>query len=289
MGRVRFVFSCLYCMFFLFFGSFAINLFASAGEKDEGSREVMEEQQETEDVSDVLPDLGLISKGFGNLIGKQIGNLGIQLQEKDLIQGIQDGLVGSPSPISESKCIHAVSILHGKAMQELSDKNLETAEQFLEQNLKNPGIVALEDGKIQYYQLQEGSGISVEDGASPLLRYVGKFIDGRVFGESKGEEVISLGDTIEGFQRGVIGMKEGEKRRIYIHPSLGYGLRGELDPNALLQFDVELVKANVAKADVMEEVAYQNNEIVDDAVVQQQEDANNIPVKEEMAAKNHTD
>ena len=38
-------------------------------------------------------------------------------------------------------------------------------------------------------------------------------------------------------------MKEGEKRRIYIHPELGYGTRGRLPPNSLLIFDVEIVEA----------------------------------------------
>lgn len=39
-------------------------------------------------------------------------------------------------------------------------------------------------------------------------------------------------------------MKEGEKRRLFVHPDLGYGTSGHLPPNALLIFDIELVKAD---------------------------------------------
>ena len=39
-------------------------------------------------------------------------------------------------------------------------------------------------------------------------------------------------------------MKEGEKRRLYVHPELGYGTTGQLPPNELLIFDIEVVKAN---------------------------------------------
>jgi peptidylprolyl isomerase len=39
-------------------------------------------------------------------------------------------------------------------------------------------------------------------------------------------------------------MKEGEKRRLYVHPDLGYGTTGQLPPNELLIFDIEVVKAD---------------------------------------------
>ena len=39
-------------------------------------------------------------------------------------------------------------------------------------------------------------------------------------------------------------MKEGEKRKLFVHPDLGYGTQGQLPPNALLIFEVEIVKAD---------------------------------------------
>lgn len=56
--------------------------------------------------------------------------------------------------------------------------------------------------------------------------------------------MISLDETIPGFSKGIVGMKEGEKRTLYIHPDLAYGVNGSLPPNSLLTFEIEIVKAN---------------------------------------------
>ncbi len=53
---------------------------------------------------------------------------------------------------------------------------------------------------------------------------------------------IHLSETIEGFSKGVYGMKEKEKRRIYIHPARAYGITGwHVPPQSLIILDVELV------------------------------------------------
>lgn len=55
---------------------------------------------------------------------------------------------------------------------------------------------------------------------------------------------IGLGYVIQGWDEGVIAMKVGEKRRIYIPSNLGYGARGAgavIPPHANLIFDVELL------------------------------------------------
>ena len=52
-----------------------------------------------------------------------------------------------------------------------------------------------------------------------------------------------LDETIIGFQKGTEKMKEGEKRRLYIHPELAYGNQDLTKPNGLLILEIELVKA----------------------------------------------
>ena len=49
---------------------------------------------------------------------------------------------------------------------------------------------------------------------------------------------------IQGWERGVLGMKEGGSRRLVIPPSLAYGPNryNVIPPNATLVFDLELVK-----------------------------------------------
>ena len=77
-----------------------------------------------------------------------------------------------------------------------------------------------------------------------MIRYTGKYLDGSVFGASKEDEQLSLDEIIPGLRAGLLGMKEGEKRTIYIHPDMAYGTNGYLPPNSLLTFEIEIVKAN---------------------------------------------
>ena len=58
--------------------------------------------------------------------------------------------------------------------------------------------------------------------------------------------VIGVGQVIKGWDEGVLEMKVGEKRRLFIPSDLGYGPYGagsSIPPNAALIFDVELLKA----------------------------------------------
>jgi len=86
-----------------------------------------------------------------------------------------------------------------------------------------------------------------------LINYTGKYIDGTVFGSSEtagGPITVPIDQTIPGFSKGIVGMKEGEKRRLFVHPDMGYGTTGQLPPNSMLIFDIEVVKATSPDKDV---------------------------------------
>lgn len=193
-------------------------------------------------------DISKVSESFGHLIAKNIETIGFKLDLAKVIKGLQDEAAGKESPMNEAECFQAISTVQEGIFKKQAKENLVKADEFLAKNRKEKEIVSLEEGKLQYKIEKTGEGAAVEEHFSPLIRYVGKFMDGKIFGSSKEDEMISLDDTISGFSKGLIGMKEGEKRTLFIHPELGYGTNGYLPPNSLLTFEVELVKANTPKA-----------------------------------------
>ncbi|CAN8177807.1 unnamed protein product [Coccothraustes coccothraustes] len=82
------------------------------------------------------------------------------------------------------------------------------------------------------------------------LHYTGTLEDGTPFDSSLSREqpfVFSLGtgQVIKGWDQGLLGMCEGEKRKLVIPPELGYGERGappKIPGGAVLIFEVELLK-----------------------------------------------
>lgn len=95
-----------------------------------------------------------------------------------------------------------------------------------------------------------GTGQEVKAGDTILVHYTGSLIDGTVFDSSKrrGEPIsfgIGIGQVIQGWDQGIVGMKEGGTRVLSIPPELGYGARGagaSIPPNSSLIFEVELIE-----------------------------------------------
>ena len=97
-------------------------------------------------------------------------------------------------------------------------------------------------------QIGKAHGKLAKGGCKVRMRYVGKLKNGKVFdSNTKGQPFefrLGVGEVIKGWDIGVKGMREGDKRRIVVPPELGYGKTrtGPIPPNSTLHFDVELVK-----------------------------------------------
>ena len=197
-----------------------------------------------------------LSQAFGHFIGRNLKTTGIKFDLESVIKGIRNGASEKKPPMSEEDYQQKMSLLQAQAYRKLVEINLNAANTFLNENAKNPQIIEIEVGKLQYETLEEGQGKAVAKKDTPVIHYTGKFMDGKVFGSSKdsgGPITTPLSHTIPGFSKGIVGMKEGEVRRLYIHPDLGYGTTGHLPPNSLLIFDIELVQAEAPKDDNKEE------------------------------------
>lgn len=209
------------------------------------------ETPQAEKMENAQPDIAKISEAFGHLIGKNIDTLGVKFDLEYVIRGLQDSINGKASPLNETECIQAISAAQEAAFKNMAQENLKKAADFLSKNAQTKGVVTLEEGKLQYKIEKKGKGAEVQPHFSPLIKYVGKYLDGSVFGASKESEMISLDETIAGFSKGLLGMKEGEKRTLYIHPEYGYGTSGYLPPNSLLTFEIEIVKANAPEQETI--------------------------------------
>jgi peptidylprolyl isomerase len=192
-------------------------------------------------------DLPKVSEAFGHFIGRNLKTPGVNFDLEAVIKGMRDGAAGKTAPMSDKEYEQMMAAIQENAFNVLAEENLKAAKEYLDKNKKESGIVAIEDGKLLYKIEKQGSGDVVTAHSSPQINYTGQFIDGTVFNSSSeagGPVTIPLDQTIKGFNAGITGMKEGEKRKLYIHPDLGYGTSGHFPPNSLLIFDIEVIKAN---------------------------------------------
>ena len=96
-----------------------------------------------------------------------------------------------------------------------------------------------------------GTGITAAAGDSVTVNYVGSLTNGSVFDASANHGTqgftftLGAGEVIRGWDEGIVGMKEGGKRKLVIPASLAYGDQaiGNIIPaGSTLVFEVELLK-----------------------------------------------
>ena len=101
-----------------------------------------------------------------------------------------------------------------------SDPATETFAASLGVNI--PQMSKTTDG-VYYRDLLAGTGPTVSDSAvSITVNYAGYLKDGKLF-ESKNNIVLTLSTVVPGFRSGLLGAKEGGRRKLVIPSELGYG------------------------------------------------------------------
>ncbi len=110
-------------------------------------------------------------------------------------------------------------------------------------------------GELKYTDKVIGTGAQAVKGSQVLVHYTGWLYrngaKGKMFDTSlRGQPLpvkLGAGEVIEGWDRGIEGMRVGGKRELIIPPSLGYGKEGsppDIPPNATLLFEVELISVS---------------------------------------------
>ncbi len=103
--------------------------------------------------------------------------------------------------------------------------------------------------ELKIEDMKVGKGVQAESGKNVTVHYTGWLTSGKKFDSSLDAKKpfnfqLGAGQVIQGWDRGVVGMKVGGKRKLTIPASLAYGERGAGDvipPNSTLVFEVELL------------------------------------------------
>lgn len=103
--------------------------------------------------------------------------------------------------------------------------------------------------ELKIEEVKPGDGAKVAHGKTVSVHYTGWLSTGKKIDSShdRGKPFqfrLGAGKVILGWDKGVVGMKPGGKRRLIVPPQLGYGKQGNgklIPPHSTLVFDVELV------------------------------------------------
>ncbi len=190
---------------------------------------------------------------LGISIGKNLGNLGVELNEAEqqlLLRGLRDYTAGK-TQLSIKEASVAIRAYQQEAWKELSARNAAEGRAFLEKNKARKGVVTLPSG-LQYEVLREGAGDSPKPNDKVTVQYRGTFIDGTEFDSSykRGQPAtFSVRGVIKGWTEALQLMKPGAKWKLYVPADLAYGSRGmrpAIGPNKTLIFEIELLRVQSA-------------------------------------------
>lgn len=192
-----------------------------------------------------------VSYGIGYNMGAGLGRDDtLKVDQAALIAGITDGLAKAKTRLPEADLEAAFMAMQQKmatAAAAAGEKQLTLGNEYLAKNKAKPGVTVTASG-LQYEVLKSGAGGRKPQAIETVrVHYHGTMIDGKVFDSSveRNEPVeFALDGVIPGWTEGLQLMSVGDKWKFTIPPAIGYGPRGKGDipPNAVLIFEVELLE-----------------------------------------------
>lgn len=107
-----------------------------------------------------------------------------------------------------------------------------------------------------------GTGTEAKVGDTITVHYTGTLMDGTKFDSSLDRNeaftfTLGAGQVIPGWDQGLVGMKEGGVRTLFIAPELAYGSQavGPIPANSALSFEVQLLKVGGTSTEIGAPVA----------------------------------
>lgn len=204
--------------------------------------------------ADVASEKARISYVVGRDFARSVEPIRAELDTELVLRAIRDAQAGRPSLFddSETKRIRDgfsahLRDKHDEEVKALAARNLAAGEAFLAKNAKAEGVKTTASG-LQYQALREGKGARPKASDTVRVNYVGTLVDGRKFESTYDTDhpaEFVLAQVMPGWTEGVQLMAPGAKYRFWMPPKLAYGergLAGQIEPNSVLAFEVELLE-----------------------------------------------
>lgn len=190
-----------------------------------------------------------VSYGIGYNLGSNLARDSfVTVDQEALRAGLADGLAKAGTRVPEAELQAAFTALQEKAQAAAAaegEKQLAAGNDFLAKNKARAGVTVTASG-LQYEVLKSGTGPKPKATDTVKVHYHGTLMDGTVFDSSvQRNEPIEFPVTgvIQGWVEALQLMSVGDKWKLTIPPAIAYGARGkgEIPPNAVLIFEVELL------------------------------------------------
>ncbi|MBX3044236.1 MAG: FKBP-type peptidyl-prolyl cis-trans isomerase [Candidatus Kapabacteria bacterium] len=231
---------------------------SSASNKEAYQQIIKKYDNTVNEVSGDIVDQFMYVNGYRTALNMMNDSLTLSLDY--LVQGFVDALKSGDPKIHKDSMDNIVasfsnflsermdSIMKIKEIEYsvIAVQNLSEAEEFIEKNASESGVVTL-PSKLQYKILKQGNGKSPTQSDYVLVHMTSTFADGTVFDDTRSGEPRAIPNErmIPGWIEGITNMQEGARWILYLHPALGFGefgIDGKVPPNKLTIIDVELIK-----------------------------------------------
>lgn len=182
------------------------------------------------------------------------GNMALEAEvdTEAFLQGVRDVLEKAELKLSPDEMQQVMQRYRDEQIKrrgEQAKQNSEAGTEFLANNSKKEGVIALPSG-LQYKIIKQGGGVKPGLDDTVMVHYRGTLINGKEFDSSyrRGEPTkIELRRVIKGWQEAVTSMPVGSKWEIYVPSQLAYGEKQagrDIQPNSALVFEIELLGIN---------------------------------------------
>lgn len=194
-----------------------------------------------------------VSYMVGMDVGKGLSSIKDEIDMAVVIQALQASVKGEKTALTQEEALKVrqdfMTKLQAKRAAEekvKAETNKKAGDEFLAKNKSKKGVTTTASG-LQYEVVKAGTGPKPKDTDTVQVHYTGTLLDGTKFDSSvdRGEPAtFPLKGVIPGWTEGLQLMPVGSKYKFYIPSNLAYGENGPgpIGPNAMLTFDVELIK-----------------------------------------------